>query len=136
MLNPILRTGRRSDFKNTSDKIVQVKVYANQEKSVSGIHRLLHAHDCFCVFFFSRFLEKVWKLIRITIKLIYVGQGLRENKVLHRHVCIVFLPNPPTAILELPNCLSHEWLTFLKRWFWLVRQEYNKHVTTKVLISA
>ena len=133
MLNPILRSYRRSDFKNTSDKIVQVKVYANQEKSVSGIHRLLHAHDCFwsfvfssfLVFFFSRFLEKVWKLIRITIKLIYVGQGLRENKVLRRHVCIVFLPNPPTAILELPNCLSHEWLTFLKRWFWLVRQEYN-----------
>ena len=23
----------------------------------------------------------------------------------HRHVCIVFLPNPPMAILELPNCL-------------------------------
>ena len=31
----------------------------------------------------------------------------------HRHVCIVFLPNPPTTILELLNCLSHEWLTFL-----------------------
>ena len=37
-----------------------------------------------------------------------------ENKVLHRHVCIVFLPNPPIAIAELPNCLSHECLTFLK----------------------
>ena len=45
-------------------------------------------------------------------------------------------PNPPIAILELPNCLSHEWLTFLKRCYWLVRQEYNKHVTMKVLISA
>ena len=40
------------------------------------------------------------------------GQGLYESKVLHRHVRIVFLPNPPIAILELPNCLSHEWLTF------------------------
>ena len=61
---------------------------------------------------------------------------LCENKVLHRHVCIVFLLNPPIAILELPNCLSHEWLTFLKRCYWLVSQEYNKHVTMKVLISA
>ena len=42
------------------------------------------------------------------------------------------LPNPPIAILELPNCFSHEWLTFLKRCYWLVRQEYNKHVTIKV----
>ena len=49
---------------------------------------------------------------------------------------LVFLPNPPIAILELPNCLSHEWLTFLKRCYWLVRQEYNNHVTMKVLISA
>ena len=49
-------------------------------------------------------------------------------------MCIVFLPNPPIAILELPNCLSHEWLTFLKRCYWLVRQEYNNHVTMKVLI--
>ena len=40
----------------------------------------------------------------------------------------MFLPNPPLAILELPNCLSHEWLTFLKRCYWLVRQKYNKHV--------
>ena len=59
-----------------------------------------------------------------------------ENKVPHRHVCIVFLLNNLIAILELPNCLSHEWLTFLKRCYWLVRQEYNKHVTMKVLISA
>ena len=50
--------------------------------------------------------EKVWKLIRITIKLIiYVGQGLFENKVLHCHVCIVLLPNPPIAIVKsrMPN---------------------------------
>ena len=40
------------------------------------------------------------------------------------------------AILELPNCLSYGWLTFLKRWYWLVGQEYNKHVTMKDLISA
>ena len=45
----------------------------------------------------------------------YVGQGLCENKVLHRHVCIVFLPNSSITNIELPNCLSHEWLTFLKR---------------------
>ena len=51
--------------------------------------------------------------------MIYVGQSLCENKVLHRHVCIVFLPNPPIAILELPNCLSHEWLTFLKRCYFV-----------------
>ena len=48
----------------------------------------------------------------------------------------VFLLNSPIAIPELPNCLSHEWLTFLKRCYWLVRQEYNKHATMKVLISA
>ena len=52
---------------------------------------------------------------------------LVKHKVLHRHVCIVFLPSSPIAILELPNCLSHEWLTFLKLYYWLVRQEYNKH---------
>ena len=60
-----------------------------------------------------------------------VALGLCENKVLHRHVCIVLLPNPPIAILELPNCLSHWMANFAK-----VRQEYNKHVTMKVLISA
>ena len=65
----------------------------------------------------------------------YVGQGLCENKVLHRHVCIVFLPNLPIAILESPNYLGHKWLTFLKCCYWLIRQEYNKHVTMKVLIS-
>ena len=41
------------------------------------------------------------------------------------------LPNPALAILELPNCLSHEWLAFLKRCYWLVRHEYDKHVTGK-----
>ena len=51
----------------------------------------------------------------------YDGQGLRKNKVLHRHVYIVFLLNPPMAILELPNYLSNQWLTFLKRSYWLVR---------------
>ena len=48
----------------------------------------------------------------------------------------VFLLNSPIAILELPNCLRNGWLTFLKRCYWLVRQEYNKHVTMKVFISA
>ena len=62
----------------------------------------------------------------------YVRQVLCESKVLHRHVCIVFLPNLPIAILELPICLSYGWLTFLKRCYLLVRQEYNKHVTMKV----
>ena len=52
------------------------------------------------------------------------GKGLCKDKVLHRHVCIALLPNPPIVILELPNCLSHEWLTFLKRCYWLVRQEF------------
>ena len=41
--------------------------------------------------------------------------------VLRRHVCIVFLPNPPTTIPKLPSRLSHVWLTFLKRCNWLVR---------------
>ena len=50
-----------------------------------------------------------------------VGQRLGKNMVLHRHVCIVFLPNPPIAILELPYCLSRGWLTFLKRCYWLVK---------------
>ena len=76
------------------------------------------------------------EIFRITILIVYVGQGLCKYKVLHRHVCIVFLPNPPIVILELPNCLSHVSLTFLKRCYWLVRQQYNKHVTMKVLISA
>ena len=79
----------------------------------------------------------LWKLIGITIYLIiYVGQRLCKNMVLHRHVCIVFLPNPPIAILELPYCSSRAWLTFLKRFYWLVRQEYNTHVMMKDLISA
>ena len=32
--------------------------------------------------------------------------GLCKDMGLRRHVCIVFWPNPPIAILELPNCLS------------------------------
>ena len=44
-------------------------------------------------------------------------------------IIVVFYLNPPTAILKLPNFLSHEWLTFLKRCYWFVGQEYNKHVT-------
>ena len=43
--------------------------------------------------------------------IIYVGQRLSKNRVLYRHVCIVFLPNPPIAILELPHCSSRAWLT-------------------------
>ena len=51
-------------------------------------------------------------------------------------MCIVFLPNPPITILVLLNCLiKDEWLTFLKRCFWLVRQESNNHVTMKFLSS-
>ena len=37
---------------------------------------------------------------------------------------------------RLINCLSYGWLTFLKRCYWLVGQEYNKHVTIKDPISA
>ena len=77
------------------------------------------------------------KLIRITIQLItYVGQRLCKSMVLYRHVCFVFWLNPPIAILKLPNCLSHEWLTFLKRCDWLFGQEYSKHETIKDRISA
>ena len=32
----------------------------------------------------------------------------RIRSFVHRHVCIMFLPNPPIAILELRNCLSHD----------------------------
>ena len=32
----------------------------------------------------------------------------------------------PISGYELPNCLSREWLTVLKRCYWLVSQEYNK----------
>ena len=44
-------------------------------------------------------------------------------------IIVVFYLNPPTAILKLPNFLSDEWLTFLKRCYSFVGQEYNKHVT-------
>ena len=51
-----------------------------------------------------------WKLIRITMLLIiYVPQRSGKNTIFHRHVCIVFWPNPPVAILKLPNCSSHGW---------------------------
>ena len=36
--------------------------------------------------------------------IIYVSKPLCKNLALHRHVCVVFLPNPPIAILELSNC--------------------------------
>ena len=52
--------------------------------------------------------------------------GRYKNQVLPRHLCVVFLPNLPIEILKLPNCLSYEWLTFLKRCYLLIRQEYNK----------
>jgi hypothetical protein len=46
------------------------------------------------------------KLIRITIELlICVSQRLFINMVLHRHVCIVFLPNPP---MQFPVSLLFE----------------------------
>ena len=67
--------------------------------------------------------KMVSKLSRVTIIITHYLCWSRFM-ILHRHVCIVFLPNPPVAMLELPNCLSHEWLTFLK--YWLVRQEYNR----------
>ena len=79
----------------------------------------------------------VWKLIRITIQpIIYVGQRLFKNMVLHRHVCIVFLPNPPIGILKLPYCSSRGWLNFLKRCYWLVRGKDNAHVMTKDLMHS
>ena len=45
----------------------------------------------------------VMKLIGITIQLVInVGQRLFINLVLHRHLCIEFLPNPPIAISRFP----------------------------------
>ena len=78
----------------------------------------------------------VWKLRVRMYLVIYVGQPLCNNIVLHRHVCIVFLPNPAIAILELPNCSRRGSLTFLKRWCLLVKREYNTQVTMKNLISS
>ena len=64
----------------------------------------------------------VWKVIRIAIQLvIYVDPRLYKNMVLHRQVCIVFLPNPPIGILQLPYCPSRGRLNFLTRCYWLVR---------------
>jgi hypothetical protein len=62
-----------------------------------------------------------------------MSQRLFINLVLHRHVhvCIVFLPNPPIAISNLPYCSSHGKVTFLKHCFWLVGQKHNTHVTVK-----
>ena len=51
--------------------------------------------------------------------------------------CVLCFANQPITILELLlNCSSRGWPTFLKRCYWLVRQEYNTHVTMKDLISA
>ena len=50
-------------------------------------------------------------------------------------MCIVFLPNPPIAILEIPKCLSHEWLIFLKR-YWLVTQKHDKAGRTRPNFSG
>ena len=44
--------------------------------------------------------------------------SLCKNMVLHCHVRIVFLPNTPIPIVELPNCLSNGWLTKLKGCYW------------------
>ena len=52
--------------------------------------------------------------VYLNLSIIYVGQGLCKNKVVHRQVCVMFWPNPPIAILELPNCLSYGWLASLK----------------------
>ena len=60
---------------------------------------------------------------------------MREQGPSSSRVYCVFAKSDNT-VLELPNCLSHEWLTFLKLCYWLVKQEYNRHVTMKVLISA
>ena len=55
-----------------------------------------------------------------------------KNKVLHRHVRIVFWRNLPIAIPKLTNFLSHGCRTFVKR-YWFVEQKYNKHVSMKDL---
>ena len=74
----------------------------------------------------------VWKLIRITISLIIdVSQHLFIN--MFRHMCIVFLPNPPIAISNLPYCSSHG-LTdmignFPKTLLLVSWAKYNTHVT-------
>ena len=69
------------------------------------------------------------RLIRITILLIYVNQRLFINLVFHRHMCTVFLPNPPIVISLL--LMSHGYVTFLKHCCWLVGQKYNTHVMVK-----
>ena len=37
---------------------------------------------------------------------------------------------------EFLNCSSRGWVTFLKRCYWLVWQEYNTRVTMKEFISV
>ena len=71
--------------------------------------------------------KMVWKLV--------TGQQYNSLLMLVK-VYSRFFQNPLIAILELLNCLGQEWLTFLKRCYCLVRQEYNKHVRAKVLICA
>ena len=46
-----------------------------------------------------------------------------KNMVRHCQLCIVFWPNLTIASLNIPNCLSHGRLTFLKRCYWCVGQE-------------
>jgi hypothetical protein len=52
---------------------------------------------------------KLIRINRITIQSLsmLVNKYLFINLLLHRHVCIVFLPNPPIAISNLPYCSSH-----------------------------
>ena len=49
-------------------------------------------------------------------------------------LAIVFLPNPPKKFLN--HQLFKSRLNLLKCWYWLVKQEYNIHVTTKTLNFA
>ena len=59
---------------------------------------------CVDILFYIQIVEEMlWKLVRKITQLIYAGQPFCNNIVLHRHVCVVFLPKPSIAIFELPG---------------------------------
>ena len=61
----------------------------------------------------------------------FASQNLRNASQIAKCEPLIHTLNPPIAILQLANCLSHEWPTFLKRCYWLLRQEYKRYSTRR-----
>jgi hypothetical protein len=102
MVFPVLVTMRKESLTKSTTVVGFFKSY--QKYYSSWVFQLKYLFNF--VIAFKR--KMVWKLI------IYVSQRLFINLVLHRHVCIVFLPNPPIAISNLPRCSSHGEVTFIE----------------------